>query len=59
MKSSNRDKVEGTLHEAKGAVKQVAGKLCDNPKMKLEGAVEKMAGKAQAKLGQVKKVLGK
>lgn len=59
MKSSNRDKVEGTFHEVKGAVKEVAGKLCDNPKMKLEGTVEKIAGKAQEKLGQVKKVLGK
>ena len=59
MKSSNRDKVEGTFHEVKGNAKEVAGKLCDNPKMKLEGTVEKIAGKAQEKLGQVKKVLGK
>ncbi len=59
MKSSNRDLVEGTFHEIKGNAKVVAGKLCDNPKMKLEGTVEKFAGKAQEKLGQVKKVLGK
>lgn len=59
MKSSNRDIVEGTFHEVKGTVKQVAGKLSDNPKLQLKGTVEKIAGKAQEKLGQVKKVLGK
>jgi uncharacterized protein YjbJ (UPF0337 family) len=59
MKSGNRDKVEGTLHELKGSIKEVAGKLCDNPKMKIEGTVEKIAGKVQEKVGEVKKVLGK
>jgi len=59
MKSSIRDKAEGTFHEVKGKVKEVAGKLSDNPKLKAEGTVEKMAGKAQGKIGKVKKVLGK
>jgi len=59
MKSSTRDKAEGTFHEVKGKVKEVAGKLSDNPKLKAEGTVEKMAGKVQGKIGQVKKVLGK
>lgn len=59
MKTSNRDVVEGAFHEVKGTIKEVAGKLCDNPKMKFEGTVEKIAGKTQEKLGQVKKVLGK
>jgi len=52
MKSSTKDK-------AKGKVKQVAGKISDNPKLKVEGTVEKMSGKVQEKIGQVKKVLGK
>ena len=59
MKSSLRDNAEGTFHEVKGTVKQVAGKLCDNPKLKVEGTIEKYAGKMQEKIGQVKKVLGK
>jgi uncharacterized protein YjbJ (UPF0337 family) len=59
MKSSTRDKVEGTLHEVKGKVKETAGKLSDNKKLKAEGTVEKIAGKAQKKVGQAKKVLGK
>ncbi len=59
MKSSTKDKVEGTLHELKGKVKEVAGKLSDNPKLEAEGTGEKIAGKVQGKIGQVNKVLGK
>ena len=59
MKSSTRDRAEGTFHELKGKVKEIAGKLSDNPKLQAEGTGEKIAGKVQEKLGQVKKVLGK
>ena len=59
MKSSTKDKVEGTFHELKGKVKEVAGKVSDNPKLEAEGTGEKIAGKVQAKIGQAKKVLGK
>jgi len=59
MKSSNRDKAEGTFHQVKGKIKEVAGELTDNPKLEAEGTDEKIAGKVQEKIGQVKKVLGK
>jgi uncharacterized protein YjbJ (UPF0337 family) len=59
MKSSNRDNVEGTFHEAKGKVKEMAGKLSDNPKLEAKGKAEKIAGKMQEKVGQVKTFLGK
>jgi uncharacterized protein YjbJ (UPF0337 family) len=59
MKSSMKDKVKGTFHEAKGKVKEMAGKITDNPKLEAEGKGEKIAGKVQEKIGQVKKVLGK
>jgi len=58
MKSSMKDKVEGTLHEAKGKVKEMAGEITNNPKLKAEGTSEKIAGKVQEKIGEVKKVLG-
>ena len=58
MKSSIKDKVKGTFHEAKGKAKEMAGKITDDPKLEAKGKVEKLAGKAQGKLGQVKKVLG-
>jgi len=59
MKSSSRDKAEGTFHEVKGKVKEVAGKLSDKPELEAEGTDEKIAGKVQEKIGQVKKLLGK
>lgn len=59
MKSGSRDKVEGKFHELKGAVKEAAGKITDNPKLEAKGKVEKIVGKAQGKVGDSKKVLGK
>ena len=59
MKSGIRDKAEGALHQVKGSVKEVAGKLSNNRKLEAEGTVEKVAGKAQTKVGQAKKVIGK
>jgi len=53
-----KDKVKGTFHEAKGKVKEMAGEFTDNPKLEVKGKAEKIAGKAQEKIGQVKKVLG-
>ena len=58
MKSSAKDQAEGRFHQAKGKVKEVAGKITNNPKLEAKGKVEKIAGKAQEKIGQVKKVLG-
>jgi len=58
MKSSSRDKAEGTFHEVKGKIKEVAGDLSDNSKLEAEGTAEKIAGKVQEKIGQVKKVWG-
>jgi uncharacterized protein YjbJ (UPF0337 family) len=59
MKSSTKDQAEGTFHKLKGKVKEIAGKLSDNPKLEAEGTGEKIAGKVQEKVGQIKKVLGK
>ncbi len=59
MKSGIRDEAEGTFHEVKGTVKEGAGKLIDNPELEAEGTDEKIAGKVQKKIGQVKELLGK
>jgi len=59
MKSSIRDKTEGTFHKVKGKVKEIAGKLSDNTELEAEGIGEKIAGKVQENIGKVKKVLGK
>ncbi|MBW4054551.1 MAG: CsbD family protein [Proteobacteria bacterium] len=59
MKPGTKDKGEGKLHEVKGKVKEVAGKLSDKPELEAEGIGEKIAGKLQGKIGQAKKVVGK
>jgi uncharacterized protein YjbJ (UPF0337 family) len=58
MKSSMKDKVKGTFHEVKGSIKAMTGEITDNPKLEAKGDAEKMAGKTQEKIGQVKKVFG-
>lgn len=59
MKASTKDQAEGRLHELKGKVKELAGKLGDNPKIEAEGTNEKIAGTVQGKIGQIEKLLGK
>lgn len=59
MKTSTKNQAEGTFHELKGKIKEVAGKLSDNPKLEGEGLGEKIAGKVQQKVAQVEKVLEK
>lgn len=54
MKSINKDQVKGRVNEVKGSVKQAAGKLVGNEKLQAEGAVQKVAGQAQAKYGDLK-----
>jgi uncharacterized protein YjbJ (UPF0337 family) len=59
MKISTKDQAEGKFHQAKGKIKEVAGKLTDNPKLEGKGTGEKIAGKIQEKLGQINRVLEK
>ena len=59
MKSGTRDEAEGKWHKVKGKIKEVAGKLNDDPELEDEGANEKIAGNVQEKIGQIKKVVGK
>lgn len=59
MGTGAKDKVKGVLHQVKGKAKELAGKVTDNPKLEAKGAAERLAGKAQQKVGQVKTVVGK
>jgi uncharacterized protein YjbJ (UPF0337 family) len=59
MKSSTKDQAEGTFHEVKGRLKEIAGRLSDNPKLEAAGTYEKISGIVQHKIGQVKKGLGR
>jgi uncharacterized protein YjbJ (UPF0337 family) len=57
-KPSTKDELEGNLHDLKGAVKEKAGQVMNDPDLESEGQAEKIAGKIQKKVGQVEKVLG-
>ena len=59
MKASAKDQARGSVHVIKGALKQRIGRLTNNPLLEAKGRGEKLAGKVQRKMGQVKKVLGK
>ena len=59
MKSSERDKAEGVLHQAKGKIKKAIGDLTGDKSLKSEGTAEHAAGKVQEKVGDIKKVVGK
>ncbi|HEX3880565.1 MAG TPA: CsbD family protein [Bryobacteraceae bacterium] len=59
MKDSTNDKVEGTAHELKGAVKEKVGHTTNNPDLETEGAAEKLGGKVQKKVGDIEKVIEK
>jgi uncharacterized protein YjbJ (UPF0337 family) len=56
MKSSTKDKIKGAFHEAKGKAKEETGKATGNPDLRDRGTVEKVDGKVQRKIGDVKKV---
>lgn len=59
MKDSTKDKVEGTVHEVKGKVKEKVGRATNDPDLEAEGTDEKVAGKIQKKVGDIEKVLEK
>jgi uncharacterized protein YjbJ (UPF0337 family) len=59
MKPSTENEIAGKVHEVKGKIKEKVGHLTNDPDLEAEGIGEKIGGKVQKKIGQVKKVLGK
>ena len=59
MKDSTKDKIKGTAHELKGAIKEKIGQATNNPNLEAEGTAEKVGGKVQKKVADVEKVVGK
>ena len=50
----DKDRVEGSLEQAKGKVKEVAGKVTGDAKLEGEGKAQKTAGKMQNAVGGLK-----
>ena len=59
MNSSTKDKIEGTAKEGVGKVKEETGEAIGNRDLEDRGTAEKVAGKVERKVGDVKKVFGK
>jgi uncharacterized protein YjbJ (UPF0337 family) len=55
----NKDQVKGRVQEAKGKVKEVAGKAVGNKRVEAEGDAEQLAGKVQKTYGDAKNELSK
>ena len=50
----DKDRIEGIANQAKGTIKEVAGKVTGDAKLQSEGAADKAAGKVQNAVGGVK-----
>ena len=50
----DKDRIEGAARQAKGKMKEVAGKVTGDSKTEAEGATEKTAGKVQNTVGGMK-----
>jgi len=50
----DKDRIEGSANQAKGAVKEGIGKVTGDSKLQAEGASDKLKGKVQNAVGGVK-----
>lgn len=50
----NKDRIEGSVEQAKGKVKEVAGKVTGDSKLENEGKAQLLAGKVQNTVGGLK-----
>jgi uncharacterized protein YjbJ (UPF0337 family) len=55
----DKDRIDGSAKQAKGAVKEAAGKVFGDAKLKSEGKQDKFAGKVQNAVGGLKDSLKK
>ena len=53
-KTMDKDRTEGVGHQIKGAVKEAAGTVTGDAKLKTEGKVERAGGKLQEGVGEGK-----
>jgi uncharacterized protein YjbJ (UPF0337 family) len=50
----DKDRIEGSANQAKGAIKEAAGKVTGDAKLQAEGKADKAAGKMQNAVGGAK-----
>jgi uncharacterized protein YjbJ (UPF0337 family) len=50
----NKDRIQGSVEQAKGKLKEVAGKATGDAKLEAEGKAQRVAGKVQNAVGGFK-----
>ena len=50
----DKDRIKGSAEQAKGAVKETAGKLLGDKKLETDGKTDKAVGKVQNAIGGLK-----
>ena len=53
----DKDRIEGSAEQAKGKIKEVAGKALGDEKLKTEGKADQVKGKVQNAIGGLKDTL--
>ena len=53
----NKDRIEGSAEQAKGALKETVGKVIGDAKMVADGKNDKIAGKVQNAVGAIKDMI--
>jgi uncharacterized protein YjbJ (UPF0337 family) len=53
----DKDRIAGTANQAKGSIKQAAGKILGDAKLQAEGTADKAHGKLQNAVGGAKDAL--
>lgn len=53
----DKDRIKGSLKQAKGKVKEIAGKVTGDAKLEAEGKTDRTAGKIQNAVGGLKDTL--
>ncbi len=50
----DKDRTDGSVNQAKGSLKETAGKLTGDSKLETEGKTDKLGGKIQNAIGGIK-----
>ena len=50
----DKDRMNGTADQVKGSIKEAAGKVTGDTKLKVEGAMDKTKGKVESAVGRAK-----
>ena len=53
----DKDRIKGSAQQAKGSLKEMAGKVTGDAKLEAEGKSDKAAGKVQNAVGGLKDIL--